>query len=263
MIPFDITSADLRKLNSATQYPSIPTHHALGERGVLTESGNPFAGHREVYASEKIDGTNGRVIRYGDDWLIGSRNELLTARGDRMPNPTLGIVEAMVPYVPTLWGGLDDATIYVYFAEVYGHRATPAWKTYGDGQVAGVRLFDAAVVPVEVLEWPIERIASWRDGGGQGFLDVPQLQAIGAPMPLAPNRGVLAGDDIPADIEGMRRLLDFLAPRTRAEIGDAGVVNPGRPEGIVFRTADRSVITKARFEDYDRTLRKRGVHSGG
>ncbi|MFF0635893.1 hypothetical protein ACFYTS_25690 [Nocardia sp. NPDC004151] len=30
------------------------------------------------------------------------------------------------------------------------------------------------------------------------------------------------------------------------------------PEGIALRTPDRSVITKARFEDYDRTLRRKG-----
>lgn len=33
---------------------------------------------------------------------------------------------------------------------------------------------------------------------------------------------------------------------------------PGRPEGIVLRSETRSVIAKARFQDYERTLKRRG-----
>lgn len=43
-------------------------------------------------------------------------------------------------------------------------------------------------------------------------------------------------------------------PRTRSALDEAG---GGKPEGIVLRTANRSVIAKARFEDYDRTLRRK------
>ena len=35
----DFDAARLRTLNSATQYPSIPTYHALGERGNLARVG--------------------------------------------------------------------------------------------------------------------------------------------------------------------------------------------------------------------------------
>ncbi|MEU4775942.1 hypothetical protein [Micromonospora sp. NPDC023644] len=31
----------------------------------------------------------------------------------------------------------------------------------------------------------------------------------------------------------------------------------GRSEGLVLRAADRSVIAKARFQDYERTVRRR------
>jgi len=33
----NIRSVNLRKLNSLTKYPSIPTYHKLGEKGILTE----------------------------------------------------------------------------------------------------------------------------------------------------------------------------------------------------------------------------------
>ena len=63
---------DLEALNSATKYPSIRTYHALGERGSLTEEVTGF--HGDVVLSEKIDGSNSRIIRLPDgDWLIGSR----------------------------------------------------------------------------------------------------------------------------------------------------------------------------------------------
>jgi hypothetical protein len=31
----------------------------------------------------------------------------------------------------------------------------------------------------------------------------------------------------------------------------------GKPEGIVLRSPDRSTIAKARFEDYERTLKRK------
>ena len=53
---------DLRKLNSATKYPSIPTYHALGERGMLLDEHASFDG-QSILATEKVDGTNSRTIR--------------------------------------------------------------------------------------------------------------------------------------------------------------------------------------------------------
>ena len=45
----------LAKLDSATKYPSIPTFHELGDRGILQESGNPFAGYQgPIVATEKV-----------------------------------------------------------------------------------------------------------------------------------------------------------------------------------------------------------------
>jgi hypothetical protein len=48
-------------------------------------------------------------------------------------------------------------------------------------------------------------------------------------------------------------------PGTRVALdGGAG----GRAEGVVLRTADRSVIAKARFQDYRRTLKRRSQRGG-
>src|SRR2546423_1469408 len=63
---FDTRTIDLRKLSSLTKYPSIPTYHALGEKGALLEEpvardpaaiaawreagGQPFVGADELAA---------------------------------------------------------------------------------------------------------------------------------------------------------------------------------------------------------------------
>lgn len=64
--------------------------------------------------------------------------------------------------------------------------------------------------------------------------------------------------DLPADIEGMRAFLEPYKTTTVATSGE-----PGACEGVVLRAADRSVITKARFQDYDRTLKRRQKGAGG
>ena len=71
---------DLDCLNSATKYPSILTYHGLGERGRLTEEVATFPDM--AILTEKVDGTNGRIILPpGDDYFIGSREELLYDSG--------------------------------------------------------------------------------------------------------------------------------------------------------------------------------------
>lgn len=250
---------DLRKLNSATKYPSIATYHDLDpSNGHLIESGNPFAGHDgEVFVTEKVDGTNARLIKYEDDWFIGSREELLTARGDRIPNTQLGIVDAVLPYADREeWA---PGEVLVYYFEVYGARKLPAWPKYGDGSTAAVRCFDFARIPAEVLDWPIEKIAAWRDGGGQRYFSARDL-TISVPWPggfnLVPTLTVFPAAELPATVQGMRDFMGELAPQTRAAI-DPAAARPGPPEGLVLRTLDRGIIRKARFEDYDRTLNPR------
>jgi hypothetical protein len=91
----DLRSVDLTALNSLTKYPSIPTHHELDPKnGGLLESATAFVG--SVIGTEKVDGTNGRIIVLPDgNWIIGSREELLHARGDVIANPALGIATAL------------------------------------------------------------------------------------------------------------------------------------------------------------------------
>lgn len=257
-MPFDVRSTDLAKLNSLTKYPSIPTYHTLDPRnGALGEEVIPFAG--TVLGTEKVDGTNARVICLPDgSYLLGSREELLYARGDLIGNPAQGIVEALKAQAEQLGVTVDPTAIVVYYFEVYGGKVSSASKQYTGAQRVGHRLFDVVRLPdyqVHLARSPAE-IASWREAGGQPFVDETELRAIADQQALALTPRILeiAAEELPRTIEAVLAFLREALPRTRCALDDeAG----NRAEGLVIRALDRSRIAKLRFEDYERTLRRR------
>jgi len=256
---------DLARLNSATKYPSIPTYHALGERGRLTPDVQvDFAGE-PVVITEKINGTSGRIITLPDgDWFIGSREELLTARGDRVPNPVLRIVETLHQLAESLghvaWEQVPNRhMIGIYFFEVYGHGTTmsSANRQYAAGTQVGCRLFDLAVVDLRWLDVPREKIAAARDrvdGTLQAYADESYLALLEleiARVPVLSNTSEPPPHGVTETYEWLQQFRLSLAKLS----SDAG----GCSEGVVVRTRDRSKIAKIRFEDYERTLGVRGV----
>jgi len=260
MTAFDVRSTDLRVLNSLTKYPSIPTYHALDPRnGGLLEPATAFSG--DVIGTEKVDGTNSRLILLPDGtYLIGSREELLYARGDLVGNPALGIVEQLRPVAAHLierhTGGL-----HIYFLELFGGKVGGAAKQYTtDPSRFGWRLFDVVLLDdwASALTWPAARISAWREAGGQPFAGEDRLAelAAAADLALTPRLFRRPADALPTTIEGMQALLTQTLPATLVALDGAGGV-AGRSEGIVLRTEDRSVIAKARFQDYARTLQRR------
>ncbi|WBB68103.1 RNA ligase family protein [Micromonospora sp. WMMD812] len=257
MSSIDLRTVDLKAINSMTKYPSIPTYHRLDPRnGGLLEECVEFTG--PVTLTEKIDGTNGRIVVLPDgSYLIGSREELLYARGDLIGNPALGIVDALRPVAETVGAAAADERLTVFYLEVYGGKVTAASRNYTGSRQVGHRLFDVAVLdePAALLDWPAERIAAWRDGGGQRFLSEDDLLGRASVLGLAtvPRLDTVAADDLPREVEKMHAYLTDRSPRTLVPLdGPAGAA-----EGIVLRSADRSVIAKARFQDYERTLKRR------
>lgn len=256
MSVMDLRSVDLRAINSLTKYPSIPTYHALDPRnGGLLDEVTSFTG--PVIATEKVDGTNARIIQVpGGDWLLGSREELLYARGDLIGNPSQGIVAALQAVAEALPPVTADV-IKVNFLELYGGRVGAAAKQYtSDPARFGWRLFDQMELPDPAarLSWPAERIAKWREDGGQPFADEAALQASG--FELTPRLFTVDATELPAEIEKTSAWLGERLPATLVAL------DPGAgagAEGIVLRTPDRSVIAKARFADYARTLKRRGT----
>jgi hypothetical protein len=248
----------LRALNSLTKYPSIPTYHELDPRnGQLIDTVVPFTG--DVIVTEKIDGTNGRIIFVGESlYLIGSREELLYASGDVLHNPAMGIVDAVRQFADWAHISLIDNALVTYYVEVYGGGVGQGWKQYADDKKqVGFRLFDILDVRDyrEVVEWSSEKIAGWRDGGGQLFVNEQDLSTAAAfeKVELTPRVATVKAEDLPTTIEDTLDWLRSLLPATKAGLGE----NVGKAEGVVLRAPDRSVIAKARFSDYERTLRRR------
>jgi len=254
--PFNVRECDLRKLNSLTKYPSIPTYHEMGDRGALKE-GPPFEFEGDAVVTEKIDGTNSRVILLPDKtFIIGSREELLYAQGDLIGDATLGITEALKEIATSIRNIVKWTSIVTFYFEVYGgKKVTQASKQYTASQTLGYRLFDVVQTMdfEEVLSLPLEKISSWRQHGGQKFTNELTLAHLAKEHKLKLTPRIEAVSP-PREIEATLEYLREILPKSKATLDRKA---PGRPEGVVVRSPDRSQIAKLRFEDYEKTMRRR------
>lgn len=273
---------DLRVVNSLTKYPSIRTYHKLTGKGLLVEPGETPLGDPEmppppalslageVTVTEKINGTSARLIVFPDgEVIVGSREELLYAAGDVVPNPQLGIVEALYPRytrgASEKLRGFD--AIHVVYGEVYGwgvaggeaYLERDAVK-FSNTKVTGFRAFDACVIPLEHLLLTPERAAAWRQRGGQDFCDDVILDAycqhLG--MERVPVLCRVHAGNLPLKITDCADWLATVTPRTLASLGVERT--DGDSEGVVLRGRDTSgnrLLAKLRYEDVQRTLRAR------
>lgn len=247
-------------LDTATKYPSIPTYHVIGERGMLGEETNVvFDAGEDVYLTEKVDGTNTRiVVMPGGDYFIGTRDLFLYAKGDRLPNQVpvnLEMVRALAAPAEQAAAAWTGEAILVVFCEVYGAAGIGAnWGDYsGQKPGAGVRCFDTATVDPAVLDWNLDRIAGWRERGGQDFAPACFNPVAQFGIDPVPHLKVVEGNAIPRGREEAEAWMEELLPGTLAGLGDGGT---GRAEGIVARTADRSKIAKLRKAEYAKTRRQ-------
>lgn len=249
---------NMDNLNSATKYPSILTYHALDPKNGMLLEDQPTIFTGPVMGTEKIDGTNGRITLLPDgDWFIGSREEFIYAKGDRIRNPELSIVPTLAPIAETL---VPTDEIRTYFFEVYGGAIGGAWRNYTtDKTQTGARLFDVHVMPedvyTDVLSRPREHISIWRDRGGQSFLPLGEFwKTVGTEvLDYVPLIVVEKPEELPTTLQGMRDFLGLHMCRSMVALDDAG---SRKPEGLILRSIDRSTIAKARIQDYDRTLRR-------
>ena len=244
------------KLNTLTKYPSIMTYHNLGEKGCLVESfvdNETFASCDNCYITEKIDGTNARIIFDENDYVIGSREELLFAKGDRFGNLQLNIVNTIKSIADQLINSTVE-TIRVLYGEVYGGNITQASKQYTIDKSFGFRIYDVANINLSILDEPLEKISAWREHGGQDFLNIQAFKnfALHYKIKTVPYISVIKGSDMPLDrISTYKFLQSFIDTQ-------AGINNHGKAEGIVVRSFNRNLIRKIRFEDYERTAKREG-----
>lgn len=265
----------LDKINSATKYPSILTYHELGSKGGMVNGlceGKSFPSNEKIEITEKVDGTNSRMVLVGNDFLIGSREEIVYARRDRVKNSVIidPVVKALYKVVQEA-DGLDFNKDYVtvIFGETYGHKIQSGSKVYCAGsQKIGYRVFDIVRWTIDefiniMASIPSDALASWRDKGNQKFLSTYDLSLFCDKFSI--NRTPIVysgyGKEIPTDVEETLNWMGNTIPLSKAVLDTVGVddlSNPkfGSPEGLVIRTQDRSLIRKLRFNDYNKGKKK-------
>lgn len=257
---------NLDKLNSITKYPSIMTYHAIGDRCILSEETNgPIPEEDFVYISEKIDGSNTRIVVYKNDYIIGTRETLLYAKGDRILNadPIKSLmISTVLPYAEKLSSNQDTKSndIVVYYGETYGHKIRgdrKIEKHYTTNASLGFRIFDISSMPLKEMnklaKMDGDYIAGWReDVSRTDFLNFRQLDSIASEydVPLVPY--IDTTNSLPLGIEDTYEFLKRFSVSNAAL--DEGADR--QSEGIVVRNTNRTYIRKLRFEDYERTLRK-------
>ncbi len=245
------------KINTLTKYPSILTLHKFGERGRFTNEITTNIEGETLYASEKIDGTNVRIICYGDDFLVGSRNNILHYSKDFYWDESMGIVDQFYKMnLPTL--NTDKLTIV--FGELFGGKITANSKDYGK-EAHGFRVFDVAIVDqLEILEQPITEISNWRESSvnssiddtlryGQGFVNLDKLKSYN--FELVPQ---IQFELVNHEHQSVLNALEKYILTTNVALTDNA---RGGTEGVILRNYDRTKIVKLRFEDYRRTLKPR------
>ena len=252
----------IEKLNTLTKYPSILTYHVLGEKGSLRESlvEDKTFGNEKVYVTEKIDGTNCRIVFLNGDYVIGSRENLLFAKGDRFGDPALNIVNTIKMFADRICRlyQFNDGKLHVFYGETYGGNVTSASKQYTSDKTYAFRLFDCTVMLDEtihdIMSADISQISSWREHNWDRFCNVDDVKFASNAIDVetVPYIETIEGSAMPTTLKGMYDWLQQFS-KTRA-----GINNNGMAEGVVVRNYDRSLIRKIRFEDYIRT-KNRGL----
>lgn len=246
------------KINTLTKYPSILTLHKFANKGRFGDALTTNIQGENLFASEKIDGTNVRLIFWGEEFLIGSRKCILHYSNDVYWDEALGIVNQFYALnIPRL----QPKQLTVVYGELFGGKITANSKNYGK-EKHGFRVFDIAVLEdLSILEKPIADISHWREHSldssvderlqyGQNFVDVDALATYGYDLVPAVAFPPLANLEHATILEALKQH----ASTTQVALSDTA---QGKTEGVILRNFDRSRIVKLRFEDYERTLRKR------
>ena len=253
MIKDLISKYGKEKINTLTKYPSILTLHRLGEKGRLKNEFTTQIQNEKMYATEKIDGTNARIICYGSEYLIGAREFILHHSDDLYFDNAQEIVTGLKSLnvdIP------KTEKLTVIYGEFYGGKTSANSKWYGK-EKNGFRVFDIVVYEdLSILEKDLSEISKWRETEtedgikyGQNFISRLEMKTKFPKFEFVPLIEFDLGDMSHKNI--MDNLNKFI-PKTTVSLTETAL---NKAEGLVLRNDNRSKIVKIRFEDYERSLR--------
>lgn len=255
-----IAKYGIEKLNTMTKYPSILTYHELNKGGVrdaLTKPEEMPGDDGLIIISEKVDGTNYRIVTTCDDWYVGSRDRFTFAYGDRLCTDELAktVFDTAVNLSGEIgtWGNLT-----VVYGEVYGYKIQKPRYNKGDDRTREFAIFDIWQMPLdqarEILEKPIDEIVAWREGNQQPWIrfkwlvnGIDTLGCDGVP-PLT----TCLFKELPKGAKETQEWLKKFKQSKACFDGDETHGVYGQSEGVVIRTSTRNWIRKLRFEDYQK-----------
>ncbi len=248
------------KINSFTKYPSILTYHHLGIKGGLKDEliDGGFPDSQTLEITEKVDGTNGRLVFFNGDYLIGQRERFEYARGDRVINS-----EVVDPIKQALRSYIDygDDMFTVIYGEVYGHRIQDGSKIYcaDNNNQRKCRVFDVWQMAIDDVDKYLsdasnQQITFDREHNIQPWFSTEKLDEFCKEYDIdrTPIWMTIYSNDMPRGAVETKSWIEDNFKESHAIIGNGTGSNQkfARAEGIVVRTQDRSVIRKLRFEDY-------------
>lgn len=241
------------KINTLTKYPSILTLHKLGERGRLTTDLTTDITNEQMYATEKIDGTNVRIVMYGNEYLIGSRENILHHNNDLYYDPAQTIVDGFYNLeIPTV----ETEKLTIVFGEYFGGKVSSNSKQYGSDHV-GFRVFDIVeFADLSMLDLSLTELSRWRETEtpegliyGQPFLSLSERESRFPEYQYVPHiEFKINGYDHVNVLESLRTYI----PTTNVALSSTAGL---KPEGVILRNANRTKIVKVRYEDYERSIK--------
>lgn len=256
------------KYNSLTKYPSIPTYHTMKE-GILLDSitNRLIDSNTKVYITEKIDGTNTRILVYNNDYIIGSREDWFYAKGDRVfPSSVKGFAFiSKVAEQILATKKLKPNTLYCIYGELYGTDIQKTWTHYTSSKDSfDYRIFDVWSMGKSAFSEMSDNItandaSNWRENNSQPWLNVEELEDLckNIDCERVPYQKTDILLNIPiTKLGAFEYLMNYRITGINLDDSDKKCKDG---EGIVVRTSDRKYIVKLRFEDYIKTFRKTGV----
>lgn len=243
-------------LNSLTKYPSIYTYHPLS-RGIVQEELNEGLGFKEneFNITEKVDGTNSRIVIYQGDYVIGTREELIYSRGDRVIDPSDLVTNSLLKLAEELAINpkYNNDSVFVFYFETYGGGIqNKVSKNYtSDQSLKGIRLFDITEMEIsEIMDitgsMTRDQLSGWRQRDRKRFKDRNEVNAICKELRIWSVPYLESNTPIPTAIKD---ILPWLEQYRKTKVSIDGTI--GNSEGIIVRSNDNQLVRKIRFEDYE------------